>query len=105
MEPTETVELIKSLGFPFAVSVAIGFALWKQTIFILRENAKREERIAGVVETYLVATQRLLTEHDQRMTAAATYAQQLGIQQQSQHVKMLEVLAVLSGGRIVSSNE
>jgi hypothetical protein len=40
-------------GLGIVLSVLIAFGAWKVLIYVLKENTKREDRLAGIIENHL----------------------------------------------------
>lgn len=82
------------IGIVFAVLAVIG--LYRLTVFVLRENARREERLAGFIERDLNRLQDGLRTHDDRAAAAMESIQQANGFQREEHQRMLEALTEIT---------
>ena len=84
-------ELIKSaatygLGTVLAILMA-GFMGWVIR-FILKDNAKREERLAEIIERDLIAQKSALEAHDRRVSEATQRAEEAHRRQREEHEEM-----------------
>jgi hypothetical protein len=74
------LKLIVNYGLGIVLAVAIAYMFWRLLLFVLRENSKREDRLAGIIELHLKAVEtgnsqmlQLLMEHDKRTMEAFKY--------------------------------
>ena len=74
------------LGIVLSLLMA-GFMGWVIR-FILKENAKREERLAGIIERDLVAQKNALEQHDRRMSEAAQRTEEANKRQREEHEQL-----------------
>lgn len=96
MDTPQIIDLVGNVGVPLTIAIVAGIALWKQTIFLQKENTKREERYADIIENHLKTSQEILIRHDQRATVAIEGMQRDAAQRQQEHMKMLEALAAIT---------
>ena len=85
------------LGNVLAVFLALGF--WRVLIYVLKENSKREERLAGIVENHLSGLN--MTISSVGSNVLVTHNQLIELKdanrlQREEHKEMIEVLRKMS---------
>ena len=53
METKTILDWSVTYGLGTVLSVGIAFAAWRVLIFVLKENSKREDRLAGIIEIHI----------------------------------------------------
>jgi hypothetical protein len=94
----EAVKLAWNYGLGIVLAVAIALFLGWLIRYVLRENAKREDRLAGIIENHLHA----LDESTHKLTNAITEhdrASREGYRQQhEEHREIVKLLERLNNG-------
>jgi len=96
MNPETLLQWMTKYGISFVFAALSVVGLYRLTLFVLKENAKREERLAGLIEQDLVGLQKTLQVHDDRSASAIESIKQANGFQREEHQRMLEALTELT---------
>ena len=61
MDPRMVFEWTISYGLGTVLAIGAAFALWNILFYVLKENSKREDRLAGIIEGNLRTVQENIT--------------------------------------------
>lgn len=93
------IEWSANYGLGVVLSILGAICFFKLLIFVLKENSKREDRLAGIIEQHLKAleaghiqTQQLLMAHDQRAVESSKQIAEALKYQREEHKEMIDSL-------------
>lgn len=81
MDYAKMLDWVINYGLGNVLALFIAVAFWRILIFVLKENAKREDRLAGIIEKHLAGVE----DNIEEFKRANEY-------QREEHKKMIETL-------------
>jgi len=102
MDPKILFDWTVSYGLGTVLAIGAAFGLWKLLFYVLRENSKREERLASIIESnlksvndgVLEAKNFLLTHEEKEMEWNKQILEALRFQR-TEHERIIEALALM----------
>lgn len=70
MDPAKAIEATATYGVSTVMLILVSFFLAGLVIYILKQNERRENRLAGLIEKDLQQNTMLIQEHDKKSAAA-----------------------------------
>lgn len=102
MDAKTIFEWTISYGLGTVLAIGAAFALWRILFYVLRENSKREERLAGIIEKNLrsvedglEAAKEILVAHEKNEVEWIKQILEALRFQRQEHEKIVEVLSDL----------
>ncbi len=98
MDPGSVLQWSATYGLGTVLSVLIAFAFWRTLVYVLRENAKREERLANILENHIQNLTNAVTISTQSLhqtTAQILEIKEANKLQREEHKEMIEVLKMM----------
>ncbi len=96
MDPETLLQWMTKYGISFVFAAMAVIGLYRMTLFVLRENAKREERLAGIIERDLVSLEKTVERDGERTILGLESIKQANGFQREEHQRMLEALTELT---------
>lgn len=101
VELVESVARVSQLyGFDRVVSIVIIGSFMVLVWYVVKNSAKREDRLAGVIDKNLLQMQQLMIVHDQRSIDAIKTMQEAFTYQRQEHKDLAELLASIRRERV-----
>lgn len=97
MDIAEIVKLAATNGLGIVLSVIIAIGLGWVLRFVLKENAKREDRLATIIENHLHSLTDSVSRINQAITDKDRQTQEVYRYQREEHQEMIRLLVKLNG--------
>lgn len=106
MNPDQVFQWVMNYGLGVVLSVFTAFALWRILIYVLNENSRREERLAGIIENHLAELGKSINRTNEMLYKRDGYFddfKEVSRMQRQEHEEMIKRLHEI--GRILSDIE
>ena len=96
------LNLVVNYGLGIVLAIGIAFMFWRLLLFVLKENSKREDRLAGIIEQHLKALeggnnqlQQQIMAHDARASEFSKQILEALRYNREEHTEIVRVLKEL----------
>ena len=90
----QAVKLSGIYGITTVMFFMMAFFLGGLIVYVLKQSAKREERLANIIEIHIAQTKTAIDDHDKRAAAAVAVIHEANKYARMEHEGLLESLKV-----------